>query len=187
MLMTAYSSTLRLRDLMVWMALIRLFSAITGSTDSSGIAPWPLAGDANADTLRRRHGWPGLDHAGAYRQAGHVVQGIHRIARKTLKQAIVEHGLGPGQAFFVRLENHIQRAIEIARGSQLRSGGQEDCGMPVMATGMHAPGDLAGMGKGVFSVMGKASMSARKPMLRGPLPTFNTPTTPCPPTLRWTS
>ncbi|MNO93382.1 hypothetical protein D3C76_849820 [compost metagenome] len=41
MLITAYSSTLRLRDLMVWIPLIRLFNAITGSTDSSGIAPCP--------------------------------------------------------------------------------------------------------------------------------------------------
>ncbi|MCY1398081.1 hypothetical protein D9M71_131070 [compost metagenome] len=78
------------------------------------------------------------------------MQRKHGIARKALEQTIVDHCLGPAQAFFVRLEDQGQGTVQMLAGRQAAGRRQQDCRMPIVATGMHAPGNLAGMGETVL-------------------------------------
>ena len=70
-------------------------------------------------------------------QARHVVQGKHRIAGKALEQAVGHHAQRAAAAFFGRLKNQVQRAIEMrVFGDQLR-GSEQDGGVAVMTAGVH--------------------------------------------------
>jgi len=78
--------------------------------------------------------------------ARHIVHGEDRIARKQLKQTLFDHFTGAAQAFFRRLEDHVQGAAEAPGVSQYPGRCQQRCGVTVMAAGVH----LAGLGAGVF-------------------------------------
>lgn len=104
---------------MVWIALIRLATTGSGSTNFYGIAPCPpMAGDKQRHTFPGRHGGSRLNHGRSQGVTGHVMQGKNRIAGKTLKQAVVDHGLGPTQALLVQLENQVKGAVEFAVGGR---------------------------------------------------------------------
>ena len=75
--------------------------------------------------------------------ARHVVHAEHRLAGEELQEAVVEHALGAGQAFFGRLEHQVQVAVEAARRGQVARRGQQHRGVAVVAAGVHLAEHLA--------------------------------------------
>ena len=109
--------------------------------------------------------------------------------RKTLEQAVGQHpfGAAAGADFLGGLEDQVHGAAEAARASQLARRAQQYGGVAVVAAGVHAARVGAGVGQPGEFWIGRASMSARMPMLRPPSPLRRVPTTPVPPTPRVTS
>ena len=92
------------------------------------------------------------ERAGAHqevplRRARMVVHGEHHVAGKTLEQAVGHHGLSAAveAAFFRRLEDQVEGAREPARGRQMLGRAQQHRGVAVVAAGVHAAGDRAGI------------------------------------------
>ena len=86
------------------------------SIPSWGRAAWrALALDGDAEAIRRRHdrAWP--DRELADRHARHVVHAVDLLDAEALHQAVLQHGVGAGAAFFGGLEDHDGGAVEIAR------------------------------------------------------------------------
>ncbi|MNF91891.1 hypothetical protein D3C84_745120 [compost metagenome] len=82
-------------------------------------------------------------------QARHVVHAEQCVAGKTFEQAIGEHRFGAALAFFGRLENQGQGAVELASRRQVTGRAQQHCGMPIMPAGVHAalmPAAVSGAG-----------------------------------------
>ncbi|MNL02319.1 hypothetical protein D3C87_1228200 [compost metagenome] len=85
------------------------------------------------------------------RQARHVVHAEQRIAGETFEQAIGEHRFGATLAFFGRLENQGQGAVELTGCRQITCGAQQHGGVTVMPASVHASLMLAAVrGAGIF-------------------------------------
>ena len=68
---------------------------------------------------------------------GHVVQSVDRVAGKFFEQAVIHHRLCTGFAFFRRLKDEMQGAVEFIRFRQVARRAQQHRRMAVMAAGMH--------------------------------------------------
>ena len=71
---------------------------------------------------------------------------VNRIAGETLKQPIFQHGERAAAAFFPRLEDEMDNAVEIAGLRQVFGGPQQHGGMAIMPAGMHRPLHRAAIG-----------------------------------------
>ena len=69
--------------------------------------------------------------------ARHIMQAIHRVAGEQVEQAVIDHGFRAGFAFFRRLEDEMQHAVEALTFRQVAGGAQQHRCMSVMAAGMH--------------------------------------------------
>ena len=77
----------------------------------------------------------------------HAKDAFHGKARK---QPFLHHQFAARQIFFRRLENHINRAVEIPRFSKILRGAEQHGGMPIMATGMHLTRNFGGIRQAGF-------------------------------------
>lgn len=68
---------------------------------------------------------------------------------EALEQPLFDHARAAVQHLFRRLENQMQRAVEVARLRQVTSGTEQHGGVTVMATGVHAVGHAAAPGLAV--------------------------------------
>ena len=75
------------------------------------------------------------------------MHGKHRINWVALKQAVVNHALGTGSAFFCRLENKGNTAFEVGVFCDFLRGSQQHGHMAIVTTGMHFPGVAGGVRK----------------------------------------
>jgi hypothetical protein len=82
----------------------------------------------------------------ALRQAWHIVQAVDLLNAPARHQAVVDHGLAAGAAFFGRLEDHDGRPVEIAGLGQIFGSAEQHGGMAVMAAGVHHARNLRGVG-----------------------------------------
>gem|GEM_PF-2858224 len=80
---------------------------------------------------------------------------IDHIARKALKQALVDHLLGTGTALFSRLEDEVHDAIEPAMLGKPAGPCEQHGRVAIVTAGMHAPLVLRGMVKGVVLLQGQ--------------------------------
>jgi hypothetical protein len=78
----------------------------------------------------------------AHRKARQIVHAEHLGDAKALHHAVIDHLAATGAAFFRRLEDHGDRAGEVARCGQVFGGTEKHCGMTVMAAGVHLAGCL---------------------------------------------
>ena len=99
-----------------------------------------LAGDLDRDPVSRGHHGARVD---AYRARSHgrpVVHAKHRLRRKTLKEAILNHRLGTSKALFAGLKDQHRRAVKIARLSQVARRAHQHGRVTVMAAAVHQAG-----------------------------------------------
>jgi hypothetical protein len=138
--------------------------------------------------VRRGHRRAFAQHEAALLDAGHVVHGEHGVAGKALEQAVFHHAQRAAAAFFGRLEDQVQRAVERTLFGQVARRGQQHGRVAVVAAGVHHAGALAlDHSAPLASVIGRASMSARRPRRRVPFRAPAWPTTPVPPMPRSTA
>ncbi len=109
----------------------------------------PLACEPDVKLIARRHHRPGLHREVPRRNARPVVHAKHRLHRKALEQAVLDHLARAAAALFGRLEDAHHRAVEIARAGQELRCRQQHGGVAVVAAGVHLAGVLAGVGEGV--------------------------------------
>ena len=178
--MTAGSMGRLLRVMMVWNACTIWQATGTGSMPLCGIAACaPLPRMVILNSLLEANTGPGFDRKLARRQARPVVNAEDGFHRKELEQAILDHLARTAAAFLGRLEHQVDGAIEIAVRGQVFGGGQQHRGVAVVAAGVHLAGIARWRGRTVLcSVIGSASMSARRPTARLLLPFLTMPTTP---------
>ncbi|MFT6583470.1 MAG: riboflavin transporter FmnP [Alphaproteobacteria bacterium] len=69
--------------------------------------------------------------------AGHIVEPIDGVAGKFLKQAVIHHRFGPGETFFGRLENKINRAVYVTVFRMISRRAQKHCRVAIMTVGVH--------------------------------------------------
>ena len=74
---------------------------------------------------------------------------VNRVRREALEQAILHHGASAALVLLRRLEDEINRAVEIARLGEVFRRAQQHGRVPVMAAGMH----LAGIAGPVFETV----------------------------------
>lgn len=82
----------------------------------------------------------------AERHPRHVVHGEDGIAGEAFEQPLFHHARAAVQHLFRRLENQVQRAVEVARLRQVTRGAEQHGGMAIMAAGVHAVGHAAAPG-----------------------------------------
>ena len=97
----------------------------------------PFSRDIHFQIGDRRHHRAFAPQESAFRRARPIMHAENTFHREARKQPFLHHQFAAGQVFFRRLENHINRAIEIARLRQVSRRTQQHGGMPIMATGMH--------------------------------------------------
>jgi hypothetical protein len=88
-------------------------------------------------TAVSRHERTFAESDSADRDAGHVVHAVDGVARKSLEEAILQHGLRAAEPFLRRLEDklHGPREVRILR-QDLRSAEQHRC-VSVVPAGVH--------------------------------------------------
>ena len=144
------------------------------------------AGDLDGDPVGRRHHRAGIDadRAGPHRRP--VVHGIDGIDREALKQPVLDHLLGAGEALLRRAGRpapRCRRSCASRPGSARRR--------PASRCGRHGRSRASSrastdfQAKSFCSIMVSASMSARRPIMRPldvrwPLITATTPVLPMP-------
>ena len=102
-------------------------------------------------------------------RVGPVVQAEHLLGREALEQPLVDHHPPAAAALLGRLEDQVDRAGEVAGLGQIAGGTQQHGGVAVMAAGVHPAGLPARpRRRRSASWIGRASMSARRPMPRPP-------------------
>ena len=70
------------------------------------------AGDGDREFVAARHDGAIAQRELPHRHAGPVVHAEHRVAGEALEQAVVDHALRAGPAYFGRLEDQVHRAVE---------------------------------------------------------------------------
>ena len=86
---------------------------------------------------------------GAGRRAGMIMQAEDRVAGKSIEKPVCDHSLGAAAlaCFLGRLEDQIDRAVEMARARQIFGCAEQHRRVAVMAAGMHLAGGRAGVGQ----------------------------------------
>jgi hypothetical protein len=69
----------------------------------------------------------------------------NRIAGEFLEEAFLHHDVAATAAFFSRLENRMNSAVEITRFRQVLYRRQQHGGMAVVAAGVHLAGNFRGI------------------------------------------
>ena len=87
-----------------------------------------------------------LEEELAERHPRHVVHGEDGVAGEALEQPLFDHARAAVQHLFRRLENQVQRAVEIARLRQVACRAEQHRGVAVVAAGVHAVGHAAAPG-----------------------------------------
>ncbi len=82
----------------------------------------------------------------AERQARHIVHAVDLLDAEAVHHAVLDHGEATRAAFLRRLEDHGDRAGEIAGLGKIFRGAEQHGGVAVMAAGMHLAGILRGVG-----------------------------------------
>jgi hypothetical protein len=135
----------------------------------------PLCGIAACDPLprivirelvARRERRPRLERELAGLQARPVVRAEDRLHRELLEQAVLHHLARAAAAFFGRLEDEVDRAVVVAVLRQVLGRGEQHRRVAVVAARVHLAGVRARCAKVLCSVIGSASMSARRPTAR---------------------
>jgi hypothetical protein len=111
------------------------------------------------------------------------VHAEHRLAGEEVEEAILEHAPRAALALLGGLEDDVQDAGP-AWG---RAPDSSIAVWPSCPQACILPKTLLAQGLPLLSLMGSASMSARRPMRRVPVPTLSVPTTPVTPSPRCTS
>ena len=112
-------------------------------------------------------------------RVGPVVQAEHLLGREALEQPVVDHHPPAAAALLGRLEDQVDGAGEVAGLGEIARRTQQHGGVAVMAAGVHPAGTPRRPGeRRLASWIGRASMSARRPMPRPPRPPLITATTP---------
>ena len=70
---------------------------------------------------------------------------VDLVDAEPLHEPVLHHGPLAGAAFLRRLEDHHRRAVEIAGLGEVLRGAEQHRRVPVMAAGMHAARDAAGI------------------------------------------
>ena len=83
------------------------------------------------------------------RHARPVVRAEDGLHREFLEQAFLDHLACTAAALFSRLEDQIDRAVEVALARQVLGRRQQHGGVAVVAAGVHLAGVLAGVGEPV--------------------------------------
>ena len=145
---TAVSIGFLLRVTMVWKACTIWQATGTGSMPLCGSAAWlPLPRMMILNSLELAITGPLLQCKLPDLHARPVVNAEDGLHRELLEQAVLHHLARAAAAFFGRLEHQVDGAVEIAVPEQVARRGQQHCGMPVMAAGVHLAGVRAGMGE----------------------------------------
>ena len=103
--------------------------------------------DIDDEAIRSCHDCPGTQRDLAWLHARHVVHAVDFLDGPTGHQAIIHHGLAAGAAFFGRLEDHDNRAVEFAGRGEVLGRAEKHGGMAIMAAGMHLPGNGRAVGE----------------------------------------
>ena len=100
--------------------------------------------DMDVEERPARHHGAGPDREFADREPRMIVHAEHRVAREAAEQVVLEHRARAAQSFFGRLEDEVDRAVEVARLGEIARRAEQHRGVPVMAAGMHhaRPGRL---------------------------------------------
>src|SRR5690606_17416413 len=101
--------------------------------------------DDQAAFVDRCHERPLADEDLAEGKARIIVETEYGVAWEALEEAVLDHQLGAAEILLRRLEDEMDRAVEIAAFGQQPGGTEEHGRMPVMSTGMHQPFRLAGV------------------------------------------
>src|SRR5690606_29064415 len=83
------------------------------------------SGDVDGELIGCGHQRAGADGEGAGGDAGHVVHAEHLLDAPALHQAVLDHRLAAGAAFFRRLENDDGGAVEVAALGEVARGAEE--------------------------------------------------------------
>jgi hypothetical protein len=102
--------------------------------------------DGDFERIGRRHHRPFADGEIAHRQAWLVVHPEHLSDAEFFHHAVVDHGQRTGPALFGRLEDHCDRAFEIAGFGQILGGAEQHGRVSVMAARMRLAGGLRSPG-----------------------------------------
>ena len=93
--------------------------------------------DGERELGRRRHDRARPDRELADRQTGLVVHAVNRFDGEPVHDAFFHHHAPAAATFFRRLEDHGDRAREVARFGQIFGGTQQHGRVPVVAASMH--------------------------------------------------
>ena len=78
-----------------------------------------------------------------------VVHAKHGVHGEQIEQSVLDHGSGPTATLFSRLENQVNRSVEIAVLGQVLGRRQQHGRVSIVATGVHAAREPTAMLKGV--------------------------------------
>ena len=109
-----------------------------------GMASAPVDGDH--EFVRRGHDRAAPHSEPADRHARQIVHAVDAAERQSLEQPVIDHRLGPGAAFFRRLEDQRHGSVEGTCFTETAAGGEQHRRMAVMAAGMHHAGHLGRVG-----------------------------------------
>ncbi len=108
-----------------------------------------LAANRDAEFVARRGDRTGLDRELSGRKTRQIVYAEDRIHGKAIKESFLDHDARAAAAFFSRLEDEVDRTIEVTRLGEVLGRREQHRGMPVVTARMHLAGKLAGMAEPV--------------------------------------
>ena len=108
-----------------------------------------LAADGDPELVAGGHHRAGADGEGAHLRAGPVVHAEHGFHGELLEQAVLDHLARAAAAFFGRLEDQVDGAVEVAVLGEVQRRGHQHGGVAVVPAGVHLAVVLAGVLEGV--------------------------------------
>src|SRR6185369_11324633 len=108
-----------------------------------------LAADSDLEFVARSHDRPRTHREFPDRIAGPVVHAEYGFHRELLEEAVLDHLARAAAAFFRRLEDEVDRAVEVAVPGEMLGCREQHGYMPVVAAGVHLALVPAGVAEGV--------------------------------------
>src|SRR5882724_8791508 len=68
-----------------------------------------------------------------------IVHAEYGVAWEAVEDPLLDHRLGAAEPLFRRLENEIDRSVEITGLGEIAGGAEQHCGLAVVAAGVHPP------------------------------------------------
>ena len=93
--------------------------------------------DMDLDAIGRGHHRPRTHGDLSRRKSRPVVQRVDLVGGKALEQAVVDHRLAAGKAFFAGLEDQVDGAVEVAHAGQIGCGPEQHRRVPVVSAAVH--------------------------------------------------